>query len=185
MDSIASKIEERIRSWERGRIFFINDFADLGSAEVVRQTLNRLTKAEVILRPGRGVYCYPKEYGKEMEILGLSGKYIEPTVDDIAWAIAERDHSRIAPNIAYAQYQLGLSQQIPMNVVYLTDGSGRRIPIGQRHGILFKHSSDPFACKSNSLIDSFQYQDDTALIRELVMSSPILSGFHILPTGQR
>ena len=67
MDSIASKIEERIRSWERGRIFFINDFADLGSAEVVRQTLNRLTKAEVILRPGRGVYCYPKEYGKEMK----------------------------------------------------------------------------------------------------------------------
>lgn len=142
MDSIASKIEERIRSWERGRIFFINDFADLGSAEVVRQTLNRLTKAEVILRPGRGVYCYPKEYGKEMEILGLSEKYIEPTVDDIAWAIAERDHSRIAPNIAYAQYQLGLSQQIPMNVVYLTDGSGRRIPMGQRHGILFKHTSD-------------------------------------------
>lgn len=142
MDSIASKIEERIRSFARGKIFFINDFADLGSAEVVRQTLNRLTKSELILRPGRGVYCYPKECDKLLEQFGVTDKYVEPSVDDIAWAIANRDHCRIAPSTAYAQYQLGLSQQVPMNVVYLTDGSGRRIPMGQRHGILFKHSSD-------------------------------------------
>jgi len=142
MDSIASKIEERIRSFERGKIFFISDFADLGSAETVRQSLNRMTKNGVILRPGRGVYCYPKECGRGLEQFGIMDKYIEPSVDEIAWAIADRDHCRLALSTAYAQYQLGLSQQIPMNVVYLTDGSGRRIPMGQRHGILFKHSSD-------------------------------------------
>lgn len=141
MDSVAKKIEARISSWERGKVFFISDFADLGTAEVVRQTLNRLTKAGLIIRPGRGVYCYPKETSAALRLLGL-GDYSEPSTDEIAEAIALRDKSRIVPHVAYAQYQLGLSQQIPMNVVYLTDGSGRKVPMGKGHGILFQHTSD-------------------------------------------
>jgi hypothetical protein len=40
-----------------------------------------------------------------------------------------------------AQNMLGLSTQVPMNVMYLTDGSPRRINIGTGKGILFKHTS--------------------------------------------
>ena len=141
MDSVAKKIEDRISSWERGKVFFISDFADLGTADVVRQTLNRLTKTGLIIRPGRGVYCYPKETSAALRQIGL-GDYVEPSTDEIAEAIAERDRSRIVPHAAYAQYQLGLTQQIPMNVVYLTDGSGRKVPMGKGHGISFLHTSD-------------------------------------------
>ena len=157
-DSTINQIEVRIRSWERGRIFFISDFADLGSTEAVRQALNRLTKAGVIIRPGRGVYCFP-EISQAIPELGIDEGVLTPSVDAIAQAIAKRDCCRICPTAPLAQHFLGLSQQVPMNVVYLTDGSGRRIPIGGRNGILFKHTSD---------MKLFSYQSD--MVRLLVVS---------------
>lgn len=158
MDSTINQIETRIRSWQRGSIFFISDFADLGSTEAVRQALNRLTKAGVILRPGRGVYCYP-EIMPAIPELGIKEGVRTPSVDEIAQAIAKRDCCRICPTAPVAQHYLRLSQQVPMNVVYFTDGSGRRIPMGSGHGILFKHTSD---------MKLFSYQSD--LMRLLVVS---------------
>lgn len=158
IDSTYNQIETRIRSWERGTIFFISDFADLGSTEAVRQALNRLTKAEVILRPGRGVYCFP-EITLAMPEFGFEEGVRTPSVDEIAQAIAKRDCCRICPTAPVAQHYLGLSQQVPMNVVYFTDGSGRRIPMGSGHGILFKHTSD---------MKLFSYRSD--LMRLLVIS---------------
>ena len=66
---------------------------------------------------------------------------INPPVEDIAQAIAKRDKAKIVPMGVYALNRLGLSTQIPMNVVFLTNGAPRRIKIGNGRGILFKHSS--------------------------------------------
>ena len=46
--------------------------------------------------------------------------------------------------------RLGLSTQTPANVVFVTDGSPRRVSIGKGRGILFKHTSEmrTFAFKS-------------------------------------
>lgn len=44
MDSLIQKVEKRITSWKRGRVFFGNDFADLGTSDAVRQALGRLAK---------------------------------------------------------------------------------------------------------------------------------------------
>ena len=41
----------------------------------------------------------------------------------------------------YAQYQLGLTQQIPMNIAYLTDGVSRTINLGEGKNIKFKRAS--------------------------------------------
>ena len=65
-----------------------------------------------------------------------------PSVDDIAQAIAKRDHSRIVPTGDYALNRLGLSTQVPANAVYLTDGSPRRVSVGKGQGIMFKHTSE-------------------------------------------
>ena len=59
-----------------------------------------------------------KEYG-----LGI----IYPSVEYIAQAIAKRDKAKIVPMGAYALNRLGLSTQMPMNVVLLTNGAPRRI----------------------------------------------------------
>lgn len=45
MESIAHKIENRIKGFGRGKIFFADDFLDFGSSDAIRQTLLRLTKA--------------------------------------------------------------------------------------------------------------------------------------------
>src|SRR6056297_835188 len=58
----------------------------------------------------------------------------------VAKAIAKRDKARIIPTGAMALNALGLSTQVPMNVVYLTDGAARRINIGKRK-IIFKKTS--------------------------------------------
>ena len=80
-------------------------------------------------------FCYPK-IDKE---LGLGQLF--PSYEDIAQVIAKRDKVRIFPAGALAQNMLGLSTQVPMNVVYLTDGSNRKVNVKNGRGILFRHVS--------------------------------------------
>jgi hypothetical protein len=69
----------------------------------------------------------------------ISGK---PTLNEIAKAIAKRDKARIVPTGLHALNLLNLSTQVPANVVYLTDGTARKVNIGEGKGILFKHTSE-------------------------------------------
>jgi hypothetical protein len=61
-------------------------------------------------------------------------------MEAIAKAIAKRDKARIVPASAYALNRLGLSTQVPLNLVYLTDGVARKVKIGKR-SITFKKAS--------------------------------------------
>lgn len=131
--SIENIILNSIRKRGRGTIFFSSDFSKLGEKSAVLKALERMTAAGIIIRVARGVYCYHK-IDKE---LGLGTLY--PTYEEIAQAIAKRDKARIVPAGIYAMNRLGLSTQVPMNVVYLTDGSPRKVVINGNRGILFKH----------------------------------------------
>jgi hypothetical protein len=94
-----------------------------------------LSKKQVVLRLARGIYYYPKIDKK----LGLG--VLLPAWEDVAYAIAKRDKARVVPTGIYALNRLGLSTQVPMNFVFLTDGTPRRINTGKGNGILFKHTS--------------------------------------------
>ncbi len=135
MNSAAQKIEDFIENYGRGKIFFADDFVSMGSAENIRQALGRFTKSEKIVRVANGIYCYPEVDDK----LGLG--VLMPTFDQIANAIAERSHARIVPTGDYALNVLGLSTQVPMNYVYLTDGSPRKVEISGERGIVFKKTA--------------------------------------------
>lgn len=65
---------------------------------------------------------------------------LTPSLETVAVAIAKRDRARIVPTGAYALNRLGLSTQVPINIVYLTDGSARKIKIGKRT-ITFKKAT--------------------------------------------
>lgn len=135
MDSTAQKIEEAIKSFGRGHIFFADDFVGMGSPEAIRQTLLRLTKTGLIIRVSQGIYCYP-----EIDtVLGLG--VIRPSLEQIAKALAERSHARIVPTGEYAMNTLGLSTQIPVNCVFLTDGPSRHVEISEGKGITFKSTA--------------------------------------------
>lgn len=133
--SIITKIENRINSFGRGSIFYPDDFLDLGTSEAIRQSLTRLCKDEKIVRVAQGIYCYPQID----EELGLG--IIMPTTDEIARSLAKRDHARIVPTGSYAQHVLGLSTQIPLNCVYMTDGSARHLELYNGRKITFKRTT--------------------------------------------
>jgi hypothetical protein len=81
------------------------------------------------------VYYYPKID----KALGLGVLY--PTLEDIAESIAKRDKARIVPTGIYALNRLGFSTQIPMNIVYLTDGSERKLNLSNGTSIQFKYTA--------------------------------------------
>ncbi len=56
--------------------------------------------------------------------------------DALARALEGRDAVRLQPSGAYAANLLGLSTQIPMKILYLTDGRSRTVQIGKKQIIL-------------------------------------------------
>lgn len=132
MQSIKNKIINRIYAKGRGWCYTPKSFSDLGSPEAIRITLHRLEKKGTIRRLSRGLYEYPKKH----PTIG----FLSPDPDKIAEAISVRDAIRIQPSGAFAANILGLSNQVPAKIVFLTDGSGRRIKIGPRE-IIFKRTT--------------------------------------------
>ena len=130
--SIEEKILQRIEAFPKGELFLPADFSELGSSEAVRLSLFRLEKEGVIMRVAQGIYVRPKESN-------IIGKLI-PSAEEIAEAIAKRDRIRTVPTGSYALNALGLSTQVPMNIVLLTDGSAREIKVGKRK-IKFKKTT--------------------------------------------
>ena len=135
LQSAENKILKRIRGKGRGCVVFQQDFADCGTPMAIKSAFHRIYKAGIIVRLSQGIYYYPKEDND----LGVGILY--PSLEQVAEAIAKRDNAKIIPTGAQVLNKIGLSPQVPTNLVYLTSGSPRRIKIGKGNGILFKHSS--------------------------------------------
>ncbi len=153
--SIEKKVLEQIKKSNRGRLLFAGDFVRLGEQKTINKALERLTNEGVILRISRGIYCYPKID----KVLGLGVLY--PTLEDIAEAVAKRDKARIVPTGIYALNRLGFSTQIPMNIVYLTDGSERKLNLSNGATIEFRNAAPKnFAFKSQlAMLLTFAYKN--------------------------
>ncbi|MDD2792991.1 MAG: DUF6088 family protein [Sediminibacterium sp.] len=123
MASIQDSIEAQIKASNPGTIFFPSDFRGLGSEDAIRQSLSRLCKEGILDRLAQGIYLLPI-YDEEL------GK-LTPSMEKIAEAIAAKEHVRIMPTGMHALNKLGLSTQVPMNIVYLTDGPRRTIKVGK------------------------------------------------------
>lgn len=123
MTNIHKAVLSRIIDNRQGWTFTPDAFVDLASPEVIGVVLGRLTKAGKIKRIARGLYNYPKQHQKFGELF--------PAIEEIAQAIALKSRMRIIPSGAYAANLLGLSEQVPAKVVYLTDGKTRTIKLGK------------------------------------------------------
>ena len=122
MQSIDSSILSRIYGRKRGAVVVPNDFLDLGSRRAVDLALHRMAKQGVIRRLARGLYDYPRNHPTLGTLL--------PSPDTIAKALAGRDQIRLQPAGAYAANLLGLSEQVPAKIVFLTEGPSRTVRIG-------------------------------------------------------
>jgi hypothetical protein len=128
MQDIEKEVLSRIRGSGKGWCFTPGDFADLGGAAAVWTALHRLTRRGTIRRLARGLYDFPKTHAE----LGT----LSPGVEAVAEALARSRHIRIQPTGAYAANLLGLSEQVPARVVFLTDGAPRRIRVGNQQIVL-------------------------------------------------
>lgn len=135
MLGVQSLVLGKIRKMERGSIFFIDDFIELGSPGSVRLALMELKKQGLILRPARGIYCYPK-------IRDEYSGFITPSPETIAEALARKERVRIVPYGDNAAFRLGLSGLRVSNLKYLTDGASRVINISGGQKIFFNHTSE-------------------------------------------
>lgn len=145
MQSLDDKIIQSIKKCGRGKIYFTSDFVRYGESKSANKALERLVKSNDIIRIARGIYYYPKIDKK----LGLGVLY--PSLESIAEAIAKRDKAKIIPAGAYALNRIGLSTQVPMNIVYQTDGSPRKIRIGNGKGIQFIRTAPKKLAYKNEL----------------------------------
>ncbi len=132
MQSIDDKILDKIKKARRGSLFFTEDFLAYGTSKAVSKALERLVKKESIARVARGIYTRPEQDPH----LGT----VMPGTEAIAGAIRRRDKARIVPAGQMALNALGLSPQVLMNVVYLTDGAARKITVGKRK-IIFRKTA--------------------------------------------
>lgn len=124
MESIEYKVEQCIKSRARGTLLFPEDFSEFGSSEAIRKALQRLEEKGVIRRVAQGIYVSPVISTYIGEVL--------PSAEEVAAAITKRDRARTVPTGSYALNALGLSTQVPMKIVLLTDGSPREIKVGKR-----------------------------------------------------
>jgi len=124
MQSIEKQIERSIKSKPMGSLILPDDYLNFGSSDAIRKALDRLQDKKIIVRLAQGIYVRPK-------VSKLIGPLV-PTAEEVAEAIAKRDRIRTVPTGSYALNALGLSTQVPMNIVLLTDGSPREIKVGKR-----------------------------------------------------
>lgn len=144
MQSTHNKIENEIKKGKRGKIIFLSDFTDYGTDVAVRHTFSRLCKSGLLIRLSAGIYLYP-EIDKEIGI-------IYPSIEKIAKEIAKQEKARIIPTGAYALNALGLSTQVPMRVVFLTDGTPRMINIEGKASIKFKKTAPKYLSFKSKLV---------------------------------
>ena len=133
MHSIRNKIIKRISGGGRGKAYTSKDFLDLGSRAAVDQALSRLTQESLIRRLKVGIYDFPRVNPK------LGGQ-LSPNIYEVADAIARKNNIRIMTSGALAANRLGLSTQVPAQIIFLTDGQSKKVRINNSD-IVFRHVS--------------------------------------------
>jgi len=130
--AIETKVKNRIFGHGRGWVFTPKHFLDLGGPVSIRQALFQLEKKKVVRRIAQGLYDYPATH----KVLGT----IAPNIEAVAKAIAEKNGAKFLPSGAYAANMIGLSEQVPGRVIFLTDGPPKKFKIGNLE-VIFKQTT--------------------------------------------
>jgi hypothetical protein len=137
------KVQAQIDQAKPGTIFFPADYLAIGSASSIHKIFSRLAKDKKVMRLAKGIYFKP-EYDPELGML-------YPSTEEIAVQIAKNEKVVIRPTGSYALNKLGLSTQVPTKVVFLTNGSPRKIKIG-KGTITFKSTTPKKLATQNDLV---------------------------------
>jgi hypothetical protein len=121
-NSLTQHIRSTIANQKPGFVFTHVDFFSLGNEATIERILSRLFEAGEIRRIRRGLY-YKPEISRWGEV--------PPAHSAIVTALSRMMRTKFLPDGANALYQLGLTTQIPMKQVYLTEKQIGDIVIGK------------------------------------------------------
>ncbi|MDD2830401.1 MAG: DUF6088 family protein [Sulfuricurvum sp.] len=121
-NSLTQHIRNTITSHKAGYVFTHVDFFTFGNEATIERILSRLFEAGEIRRIRRGLY-YKPEISRWGEV--------PPAHSAIVNALSRMMRTKFLPDGANALYQLGLTTQIPMKQVYLTEKQIGDIVIGK------------------------------------------------------
>jgi len=117
-----NKVKKIILSHKPGWVFSHVDFAEVGNIATVERILSRLLEEEKISRIRRGLYYIP-EHSRWGEV--------PPAQSEVVKALSRSMNTDFLLDGANALHKLGLTNQIPMKQVYLTDKQINTISIGK------------------------------------------------------
>ena len=130
---VKERILQHVRQNGLEKGFTAKDLSTVAARGTLDVSLSRLANEGTIRRIGRGLYDLPG-------CSRLLEEAAAPDIDQAAQAIARKHRWTITPDGATAANSLGLSQQVPARVIYLSDGPTRQIRVGH-HRISFRHAS--------------------------------------------
>lgn len=130
---IFNDLLNRMKSYPVCTIFCVDDFTDLYDAEIVRATLARMTNENKIVRLLDGYFTIPY-------YIEAANKEVFPSAQEMAEKIAEKYGWSILQAGEAALNNLGLSTQIPNDLVYISTGPYRDY-VYRNNLIRFKHTS--------------------------------------------
>lgn len=122
MKALPEKILDIIQQLPEGEVLTPSRFLHHGSRHAVQRGLSRLVEGGKLFRVARGIYVAAVETR-----FGVRPPAPEKVVHSLANALGEVlvDHGARAAN------KLGLSTQVPVRYVFLTDGRSRELQVGK------------------------------------------------------
>lgn len=130
MQALAEQIMKSVEALPEGASITAGSLLHLGDRATVHRALWQLARRGRLLRVGRGLYVCPVE-----SRFGLRA----PSVEKVARAVSEQRGEIISTNGAAAANSLGLTTQVPIRTIYLTNGPGRELRVGSQT-VEFKHA---------------------------------------------
>lgn len=129
-DAVVQQIRKKITRSKFGEVFFVSSFPQY-DVEYVTKLLAIFEKEGLITRIAKGVYVKARKtrFGT-----------LYPSAYELVTEIAKRDRAKVIPTGATAANRLGFSTQVPMNTVFLTTASGRKLKLGSRI-VTLKHGA--------------------------------------------
>jgi hypothetical protein len=122
MESLADMILERAGRLPEGTPVSAITFLDLGTKPAIRNTLLRLVRAQKLFRVGKGIYVVPV-----VSRFGSSA----PSAHRFIEELSKQSGEDIVSSGATTANALGLTTQVPVQMVYWTSGRSRKLNLGK------------------------------------------------------
>ena len=122
MDFLANTILARAGQLAEGTPVSPGTFLDMGTRTAIRNAFSRLLRTRKILRVGRGMYVLPV-----VSRFGSSA----PSAHRLVEQLSRQSGEDIVPSGATTANALGLTTQVPVQMVYWTSGTSRKLKLGK------------------------------------------------------